>query len=68
MQSVSRGFSRGYEANGVVYDPRRIGVPAMEKALRDASTFIKILESQGPGTFLFKRSRISGLCESGCGG
>jgi hypothetical protein len=44
VKSVSTGWRGRYEANEVRYDPGRIGVPEMEKRLRQAGTYVKTLE------------------------
>ena len=42
MESVTSGFSSGREINTVNYDPDKISVGAMVKALKNAGTYLGI--------------------------
>ena len=44
VKKVENGFYQSAEINTVVYDPRRIGVGALERALRQAGTYRRTLK------------------------
>ena len=43
VRKVERGFYRSMEINTVYYDPSRISIEEMEKALRKAGTYRKTI-------------------------
>jgi hypothetical protein len=44
VKKVEKGFYQSEEINTVVYDPRRIEVGALERALRQAGTYRRTLK------------------------
>ncbi|MDX1764303.1 MAG: heavy metal-associated domain-containing protein [bacterium] len=46
VHSVESGFRGFTEINTVIYDPSRITVEKMEKALKDAGTYRKTLQRE----------------------